>query len=400
MNTAGIIAEYNPFHNGHAYHLHATRLMGATHTVVVMSGNYTQRGEAACFSKAARCRAALQCGADLVIELPLPFACASAQTFAKGAVALLQALGCVDLLSFGCECGDTEKIIRAARLLTAVDGSPELKEALKSGVSFPRARELALAQLTSDEISGILRSPNNLLAAEYVKALNRFGSTIRPMAVARERVGHDEGVPNGGFASASYLRGCFNSGNADMAFLLMPPKAAEIFRREINVGRAPYLSANAQTAILSYLRRLSTAQLRDLPDVTEGLENRIREAVEASTSLEELLARIKTKRYTHSRLRRIVLSAYLGINSDYSRLTPPYIRVLGFNTRGREILSAAKHTASLPIVSRKADIEQLDDFSRRVFALECLASDLYALCLPKPGACGSEQKYVPILEDS
>jgi predicted nucleotidyltransferase len=397
MKTAGIIAEYNPFHNGHAYQLAQTRLNGATHIAVVMSGSFSQRGEPAFLLKAARCEAALQCGADLIVELPLPWACATAETFAFGAVSILNGLGCVDYLSFGSECGNISEIDRIVKLLLQADGSPELAAALATGVSFPTARERAIKLLAPQADLALLKNPNDTLAAEYLKAIRLLGSPMAPVAIMRHSAAHDSPVPAGAFASASYIRGLMSQHRLDEALCFMPEMAAVICRREYKTGRAPFLQDVAETMILSQLRRLRAEDIAGLPDVSEGLENRILSAVSDSVSLEELIFRIKTKRYTLSRIRRIIIAAFLGITKDFTQSPPPYIRVLGLNGRGAEILSAAKKSSALPVVTRRADVRKLDSFAQRVYELECLSSDLYGLCLPERIPCASEKKSSPLI---
>jgi predicted nucleotidyltransferase len=397
MKTAGIIAEYNPFHNGHAFQIARTRQAGATHIAAVMSGCFTQRGEPAIMPKSARCEAALLCGADLVIELPLPWALASAETFAFGAVYILNALGCVDYLSFGSECGDTQTLGRIAWLTAQIDGSPELASALATGVSFPRARALALAGIATEEDLKLLKNPNDMLAVEYLKALKRLNSPITPVAIKRQSAGHDSLKTGDGFASASYIRRLLVEGRLDEALVFVPERAADIYRREFEKGCAPFLNAVAEPVILSQLRRLQVEDLANLPDVCEGLENRIFSAISLSTGLDELMFRIKTKRYTLSRIRRIISAAFLELSRDYTRNPPPYIRVLGFNPRGAEILGAAKKSGVLPIVTRRADICKMGPDAQRIYDLECLCSDLYGLCLPIRQPRGSEQRYKPLI---
>ena len=395
MGTAGIIAEYNPFHNGHAYHIERTRNAGCSHVVVVMGGCFTQRGEPACMRKQPRCEAALRNGADLVIELPVPWATASAETFAYGGVYLLNALGVVDVLSFGSESGNTSALTGLAAQILSLDGSESLAAALRTGVSFPRAREIALAKTDPDSVS-LLRHPNDILAVEYLKAAARLGSRMRPLAVLRSGSGHDDPLPGGTVASASHIRRLLTEEPAEKALRYVPESAAAVYRREIAEGHAPLQSTAAETAVLSYLRRLGARDFAALPDVCEGLENRIAGAVRRADSLDGLCAAIKSKRYTLSRIRRIVLSAFLGIDREIRAGPPPYIRVLGMTRRGAELLDAARPAAALPIVSRHADFASLGERARRVYALECLASDLYGLCLPRRLPGGDEQRARPV----
>lgn len=395
METAGIVAEYNPFHNGHAYHIEQTRKTGCSHVVVVMGGCFTQRGEPACMRKQPRCEAALRNGADLVIELPVPWATASAETFAYGGVYLLNALGVVDVLSFGSESGDTAALSDLTEKVLSLDGSESLAAALRTGVSFPRAREMALAE-ANPGFAPLLRHPNDLLAIEYLKAAARLGSRMQPLAVPRAGGPHDDPLPGGAFASASHIRRLLAEGQAEKALRYVPESAAAVYRREIAQGHAPLQSSAAEMAILSYLRRLEARDFATLPDVCEGLENRLAEAVRQADSLDGLYAAAKSKRYTLSRIRRIVLSAFLGIDREIRSGPPPYIRVLGMNRRGADLLGAARSTAALPVVSRHADVAALGERARRVYALECLAADLYGLCLPRRLPCGGEQTARPV----
>ncbi len=398
MKIAGIIAEYNPFHNGHALMIKKTRAAGFSHIAVVMSGNFTQRGEAACMLKSARVRAALQSGADLVMELPLPFAVSSAENFAYGAVSILASLGCIDTLSFGSECGDIKRIKECANLITSLNGSKRLSELLALGYSFPKARALALG----GEMSEFLQNPNDTLAIEYLNAIKKTGKAINVFAVKREGAGHDEETvsekapESEASASASKIRSIISKGQIEEAEKFLPPSCAKILAEEFAALRAPFLNEKAEPLILSQLRRMDINEISRLPDVSEGLEFRIKRAVQSACSLDGLYNAVKTKRYTLARIRRIILYAFLGIDRSFMATKPPYIRVLGFNSSGAEILREAKKSAELPIITRHADFEKTDDFSRKIYALECRATDLYSLCLPTVSPCGGEQKFKTI----
>lgn len=392
MKTAGIVAEYNPFHNGHAYQIAQTRQAGCTHVVAVMGGYFTQRGEGALMGPAARCEAALRGGADLVLELPLPWAAASAETFARGAVSLLDALGCVDVLSFGSESGDIRTLTAAEEELARLDGSDRLHRALRAGVSFPRAREEALAGRLDDP--ELLRRPNDILALEYLGALRRLSSPMRPMAVRRVGAGHDSCLTASGFASASRIRTLLTGGAFDGAARFLPAGSLAVCRQEWAAGRAPFLPAAAEPLVLAQLRRMGPEDFARLPDVSEGLENRLFRAAQSAVALPELYAAVKTKRYTLSRVRRVVLAAFLGLPGGLTAQRPPYLRVLGLNPRGAEILRAAR--PALPLISRHADTAGLDDRGRTVDALECRAADLYGLCLPRRQPCGARQRMSPL----
>lgn len=397
MRIAGIVAEYNPFHNGHAWQIAETRRAGCTHIAAVMSGNFTQRGEPACMPWDVRVRAALACGADLVLELPLPWAVSPAESFARAAVGLLDAAGCIDVLSFGSESGDVAALRSRAM---AIDSLPreQLLAELETGASFPRARAQALAKAG---LGGApLWTPNDTLGIEYLRALLRLRSPIEPMAVPRESSLHDAIKPSGDFASASYLRGLLAGTSPESALPYMPPGAAGICRRALSEGDAPFCTAAFESQMISYLRRLTQDDFARVPDIAEGLENRIFEAVRTAACFRDVLTAVKTKRYTLARLRRILLNACLGVDAEPQQASPPYLRVLGFNGRGAEILARMKRSARLPVVSRWADIARLGNEAQRVFALGSRSTDLYAFALPRPRSCGSEKTCAVVKMDS
>ncbi len=396
MTIAGIIAEYNPFHNGHAYQINSTRARGATHVVACMSGNFTQRGECAILPKHTRAKAALLGGADLVVELPLPYAVSSAERFAFGGVSILNALGCVELLSFGSECGDAMQLENAARALDHPDFSPVLKKHLKEGTVFPRARQLALHEALGDETAEVLSHPNNTLGVEYIKALHRLNSGIAPMTIPRKGAAHESDSASGAFASASLLRRRMLEDDKSWTGYV-PQDAADLYRAEVSDGHAPCTLMRLERAVLARLRALPREAFTRFPDVTEGLEGRIYKAVRAATGLDELYSLIKSKRYTLSRVRRMVLCAFLGVETARLLQPPPYIRVLGFNARGAEILARAKDTASLPVGTSLADMVRLGGDGKRFAELEAAATDLFVLCAPDAQACGLDFTMKPVI---
>ena len=393
MKIAGIIAEYNPFHSGHLYHIRQTRRAGYTHIAVVMSGNFTQRGEPALLPKRERCAMALACGADLILELPAAWAVSSAQQFAAGGVSVLDALGCVEALSFGSETGDLAALRCEAELLETLEGSAELRTQLGSGVSYPTALENAARSLTGTAPAPRDR-PNDILAREYLRALRR--SAMRPLAVLRQGARHDGEKAERGSASASHIRALITQGHVRQALACMPQASAHLLDTALREGCAPVDLQLYERLVLSRLRSMDTAALRALPDVAEGLENRLLAAAREATGLPEFYALVKSKRYTLARIRRIAAAAFLGIPAGMSASPVPYLRVLGFNGRGLEILRAAGHTARLPVVSRHAEMAPLGDFARTVYRLECRVSDQYALCLPRAQQGGREQKWSPV----
>ena len=387
MSTAGIVAEYNPFHNGHAYHIARTRVYGAAVVVCLMISLFFQRGEPALLHPNARAHMALMNGADLVVSLPVPWACAAAQTFARGAVGLLDAMGCVDTLSFGSECADIELLRAASRAVDDYTVRESMRANLLSGVSFASARQRAVEEL-DPRVASVLSSPNDTLAVEYIRAIDTLKSELAPFAVRREGAGHDSGEAVNSFASASLIRTRVRAGE-DFDDL-MPENAAELLNAEIEAGRAPADINVLEKAVLACLRISTPEKIAAVPDISEGLENRIYSASRSASSLDELYSLAKTKRYSHARIRRAVAALLLGIEATDCEGLPPYIRVRGFNAIGREKLRAMRSSAKLPIVMRAADIKKLGERAKRISSIEERAADLFSLALPSIMPCGAE----------
>lgn len=387
MPIAGIIAEFNPLHNGHAYLLSEAKKIASDGVVVVMSGNFTQRGEPAILEKHARARAALLCGADLVLELPLAFSVSGAQTFARGGVSVLCGLGVADILVFGSECGDVRKLQSAAEAVADPAAEEIMRKHLQSGVTYAAAREAAVRMLYGEEIADLLQSPNNILSIEYLRALRSSGTKILPKTVSRVGALHDAKESKDGFASGSALREKIEKQECVDTFL--PKPSADILRVEIEQRTAPAQYNRLDIAILAFLRKASAKDFQDVPDVSEGIENRILFAARTAHTLWETFDNAKTKRYTHARIRRIVLCAFLGVQRSDTEAVP-YLRVLGFTECGKSILRAARDRASLPIVMRASDVEFLSPHAQRQFCLECTATDIYNLTLPEIRSCGTE----------
>ena len=385
MKIAATVAEYNPFHLGHEYMLKSVKSLGFDGVIAVMSGNFVQRGDCAVFDKRARTKAALQNGADLVVELPVPFATASAERFAYGAAEIIKAMGCVDAIAFGSESGDARIIEKAAKIISG-DLSEAIKPYLSEGMTFAAARQKAVESIDK-EAAALLQNPNDTLAVEYISHL--LDSGINPIAIKRIGAAHDGEVKNG-FASASEIRKMIISGDRNEFKKYRPKSAAEIIDEQIEKGLAPADLRSAEGAVLSTLRQMTAEDIAKLPDISEGLENRIISAVRGNTSLDEILEEIKTKRYTLARIRRTLLCAYLGITKDYVFGKVPYIRVIGFNQKGREIMNVMKKTATLPIVSRAKEINALDKRAQDMFILESRTTDLYWLMTPTKMPCGKE----------
>jgi len=384
----GIVAEFNPFHNGHKYLIDTIKNNGENTVTVVMSESFVQRGECACMSPYARTKMALSCGADLVLSLPVPYATASAERFASGGLSVLGGLGCVDALAFGAECDNAEILKKCADILVSSEFSVALEKYLNEGVSFPVARQKAVEEISGKENSQILSSPNNILGVEYIKAINKLGLNMEINPITRKGVEHDSKVANDNICSASALREMLHKKTDFEKFL--PDEASDILKEEIKNQKAPANYNNLETAIICKLRSMSVEDFKKLPDVSEGLEYRLFDAVKTSVYLEEILEKVKTKRYTHSRIRRIIVCAVLGIKNEDVLAPVPFIRVLGFNENGAKILKKAKSTATLPIVTKSSEINALGNAAKRVFELECFARDVFSLTLPVRDEFGKE----------
>ena len=394
MKVAGIIAEYNPFHNGHAALIEKARAAGATHIVAVMSGNFVQRGECAVFSYRPRVAAALSCGADLVIQLPAVYALSGAQSFARAGVEILDSLGFVDEIVFGSECGDIKKITDAATAVYSEEIDFIIKKELAEGITYAAARENALRKI-STESADLIREPNNILGVEYVSAIRKINSKMNPVTFGRVGAGHGERGVFGEVASASYIRELISNGEKWQN--LVPEKALGYFEKAISDGDYMPDNGKFETALLYKMRTVSAQELASAPDVSEGIENRIFAAAKQASTTQELFSAAKTKRYTLARIRRIVMNTVIGITSEDLRKQVPYIRVLGFNTAGAQLLKTAKDTARLPVMTKTADILKMDNNAARVFEIECRAGDIYSLCKQKTEPAGTEKEYVPII---
>lgn len=392
MRIAGVVAEYNPFHNGHARHLEKTRARNggceATHIVAVMSGSFVQRGEPAILPKFDRARMALLGGADLVLELPVPWCLSSAEGFAFGAVSLLDSLGCVDTISFGSEAGDLAPLQKAVSLMDTPRYSSLLKYFMELGISFPEAQQKALAEIAGATAASVLDTPNNTLGIEYLKALERLGSHITPFTVKRQGSAHDSLAPIGDTASASYLRTLLAADRLINALPYIPAPCAAALSDAAQNGRLPASAQHLERAVLSKLRLLSAEDWQAVPGISEGLENRAYNAARTARSLAELEESIKTKRYPLTRVRRLIWSAYLGIPAGYASTRPPYARVLAANERGKEILSAAK--PSVPLLYRASQVGKMSEECQALWKLENRATDLYNVAFPTPLPCGTD----------
>ncbi len=391
MQNIGIIAEFNPFHSGHKYLLDCIKGDDTTVTVV-MSGNFVQRGDTALMPKAARAAAALKNGADLVIDLPTPWAMSTAQNFAFGGVSLLKNLGNIDGICFGSECGDIDLLRQTADILKSEEFSRKISDKLGSGETFAKIRSDVI-KLWGERFEKVLTSPNDTLATEYIFAAFRLNFDTEFACVKRVGASHDSSCSDI-TASASLIRKSLLEGDTSLAMQYIPESAHTLIKTD------EFSSIkNIEKAILADLRvKAATDGLKNIADASEGIENRIKTAIMKAGSLDELYALIKSKRYTLARVRRLVLSAYLGIDASFYFREPPYIRVLGFTKKGEQILKDAKKKVKCPIITTAADIDTLTDFGKKVWLKECIATDIFSLSLTIPQGCGNEYYHKIIKE--
>ena len=382
MKIAGLVAEYNPFHNGHLAHIEATKAALGPDTGIIccMSGDFVQRGEAAQWSKTARAECAVRCGADVVFELPVQWSLSSAEGFARGAVGLLDSLGVVDYLSFGSESPTAAPLERAAEALLdpAVDAA--IRAELPSGDSYAVIRQRVLERFMG-EGARVIETPNNILAVEYIKAIYERGSRMEPLATERRGAQHDKPA-SGRIRSASELRSMTAAGKPIAPY--MPREAHAVLEREREQGRGPVLMGALETAVLSRLRMLGKADFAAIPDAAEGLENRLAAAMEEPT-LDGVLAAAKSKRYALARLRRMCMCAALGIRAGMNELSPPYARLLAVGPNGRELLRMIEGRARVPVITKSAMGRKLPREARECFELNARARDLFVLGCPAAG---------------
>ena len=385
---AGIIAEYDPFHNGHAWQLQQAKALGAWRVAVAMSCGLTQRGALPLLPESVRVQAALTCGADLVFALPAPYACSGAECFARAGVQLLAAAGC-DALVFGAETPDAALLMEAARVLSGAEYRTALKARLAAGArSFAAARQAAVeAVCPGTGLAALLDKPNNNLAVEYCKAILELGASLVPIPLPRQGAGHGQALTETGgqFASASALRTLWQSGGADAAAPYVPAEVLPLYREAFAAGRYTDLAA-AQRCQLALLRSrcAGTAPFAQVRGISEGLEHRLEAAVRSSTTHAELLDSLTTVRYPRARMRRLAMDAALGYSADAFPALPPYLHLLGAQKDALPLLKAA----ALPVSHSLARLAEQNAPCRAVVDAQLRACDFGALCRKKPEPMG------------
>lgn len=388
MALTGIIAEFNPLHNGHKRLIDEAKKNGNA-VATVISGNFVQRGECAVLEKAARAKCALLCGADIVAELPVLWSMSTAGNFALGGVWQLYSLGCDEII-FGSESGDIDKLRATADILCSDEFFGLLTEKVNGALTFAAARQEAARELGAD--ISVLQSPNDNLGTEYIIAAKKLNLPVNFNCIKREGAAHDSKCVSGDFVSSSYIREQMAGGNIAFAERFMPGVLHDVLsEKEIADNR------KLETAILAVLRTKTASDFENLPDMSEGLNNRLEFAVRSATTLDGVFSQLKSKRYTLARVRRLVLAAFLGFDNSFFMKTPPYVRLLGASMRGMEVLSKG---AVYDILVKPAEIKELGEDARKVFDAECRATDIFTLALKTPLEAGLEYKRKFLKSDS
>lgn len=348
----GIICEYNPFHNGHKYQIEKTK--GKDDNIIcVMSGQYVQRSCPSLFDKWSRASWAIQNGADLVIELPTVFSTSSAELFAKGGVSILDSMGICDYISFGCENDDIKKFLDIFDIFESKEYLPTLKSFLDKGESYALARQKAVEFLLKEDAS-FLSKPNNILGIEYIKALKKLNSSIKPVGIKRAFVSHDGKEETNNFASASNIREKIYNNQPYLNFV------PENIREDIKEKTLNNEYCNCEEFYKACYRKLlntSSSTLSENPYIGEGLEHKFLKELNNSTCYHSLLENVKSKRYAYSRLKRIMLANYLEITKESINSPLSYVRILAFNDKGRELIKSMKEKSTLPIITKPAHIK-------------------------------------------
>ena len=389
----GIIAEYNPFHNGHLYHiLKSKEITKDDYTIAVIGGNFTQRGEASLVDKWTKAEMAISNGVDLVIELPTLYSVSSAENFADGAIKILNSLKIVDNLSFGAECQEINKLNIIANVLyeEPKEYKSFLTNELSKGLSFPKARENAVCTYLNDKsFANLMLEPNNILAIEYLKSLKKHHSKIKPLLIPRKNSGHLTKDYTGEICSSTAIRNMIKTGNTRNLKNALTPSSYTILKEEINNGNYIQDFSEFEKNIIYNLRIKSIEDIKNLADVSEGLENLLKKAALSCNSLYEFINIVLSKRYTETRIKRIMLYSLLNITKRemaISKKIIPYVRILGFNSKGKTLLSKisnSNHNLKI-ITSVKKFVDSNTNKNLKILLdKDILATNIYTLCYKK-----------------
>lgn len=385
--VVGIIAEYNPFHNGHAYHIErAKEQTGADLVVAVITGNFTQRGNTSIVDKWEKARMAINGGADLVVELPTVYSVSSAENFANGAVKVLDTLGIVDSISFGMEATEISSLNNIANVLYTEP--PEyvsiLQHELQKGTSYPKARDNALMMYLNDikRYANILKGSNNILAIEYLKALKNQKSSLAPVGIKREKIYYNSTKIIDEFASATGIRELLLRNQIEEIRKVVPPTTFSALLNDFREGTYVLDLTAYNYEIIYRLRTMDIKEIANLPDVNEGLENLIKEVSDKTNNIVDLVSGIKSKRYTQTRIQRILLCALLGITKkdmELSKAVIPYIRVLGCSASGKQLLSQINSKAKVITSLKKFEDSNKNSKLARLLDIDKTATNIYTI---------------------
>jgi predicted nucleotidyltransferase len=402
MGAVGIIVEYNPFHNGHHFHINESRRLSSQRGVIaVMSGSFVQRGEPAIVDKWCRAHMAVLSGVDLVLELPTVFALRSAQYFATGAIRLLAALGCVSHISFGAEEPDMAKLTQAFTLTN----QPQTVELLKTrmhqkGIAYASA----MAEIIQNN-TGVVLSPNNILAIEYLRALDHFAPHITPLLITRKLAAYHDQTIAGHLASATAIRKVITANSPfDLIGSVMPASALDLLKKALQAQEGPATIKALSRPIIAALRLRPLAKLAIQAEMIEGLQNKIKCAARDATDWNSLLAKIASKRYTPAKINRILLYTLLQTRAEqltaFDQNGPLYARVLAFNEQGRTLLKTINKTSSLPVIVKTArflnsrSLDKPQSPLEEMLAIDAHATDIHGLCLPNDHLLAGGQDFL------
>lgn len=405
MKIVGIISEYNPFHMGHEYQIKKLReiLSNDTAVIAVMSGNYTQRGEVAVADKLVRAQAAVDCGVNLVLELPFPFSMSSAEFFAKSGVKILGEIGVVDHLVFGSESGDIDELSDIASVMSSKEYALTL-DAISSAnenkdLGYPELCQLALSKVYGKDISRDFLSPNNILAIEYIKAISAFGYSMTPLTVRREGAGYLDIInPMAQFQSASAIREELAIGNTS-ALDYVPKNARTVYKKAIDEGKMPSDASRLDLGVISSFRLNSLSAAPDIQDAGGGLYNRLCDLSADATSIISLTSMADTKKYTKARIRRAIWNSYFGVTSSDVRKLPCYTQVLAMDRVGRSVLKKIKKSSDFPVITKPSSYRELGDDVIMQKELANKADAVYALTLKKANSGRLPLTFTPYVKD-
>lgn len=406
IKPAFIIAEYNPFHNGHKYQIEKTRENGATHIIAVMSGNFVQRGDISICEKHIRARAALLGGADLVLELPLKYAVSNASYFAKGAISVIRKTGLTDgMLSFGAK-SSVEELIAVAQLSEEKSAREQIEKiSRENGLSYPSAMSSFIKENYGDKLSDVLSDANNTLAIEYIKEAKKQNLEFGFSAVERLGTSHDSLEKTDNIASAMSIRNElykeYNSKKEQYNLYnlekYIPESALDVYYQAIKSFDMPVSKEKFELMALARLYSFDADYFSGINNVSHGLENKILKALQEKCTMAEIYDAIKSKRYTHARVRQIILNAVLGISRDFLEQDIGYVRILGHNEKGREILRLIKEKQSVDFISNLSEVNTNNKLSADALQVDILAGRLFELCKPVPKKANSDFSTKPII---